>query len=368
MLAEHGYTLSPDAYERFYNDGIDGIEHDEHSQSRDHYVAWQRERTLAMLAETDVHPGEYEAILEQLRTGAATRVIEAYDEVPEVLADLRTRGLRIVICSNWDWDLREAVDEAGLTDAVDAIVSSAWVGARKPHPRIYAQTLREAGVEAGEAPVRRRHLGPRRRGPARRRDHRRSTCAATATGPTAPARTTTVATAGVPVIADLRGPARPLGSSRTRSLSDMTRSVRDPTPPRSPPTCVKRLRATFDVGRTRPVEWRKAQLHALKQLLVEGEAELLAALDARPRQVGARGLRHRDRDSCGPRSTVTLRHLDAWLRPAQGARPGEAAAGQGPHPPRPARRRAHHRSVELPGAARARTARRRARGRQLRRC
>ena len=151
VLAEHGHRLAPDAYERWHNDGIDGIEHDEHSQSRDHYVAWQRQRTLAMLAETDVHPGEYETILERLRTGNASRVIEAYDEVPEVLAALRARGLRLVVCSNWDWDLREAVEEAGLTDALDVVVSSAWVGARKPHPRIYAHTLAEADVEAAAA-------------------------------------------------------------------------------------------------------------------------------------------------------------------------------------------------------------------------
>jgi putative hydrolase of the HAD superfamily len=151
VLAEHGYTLPPDVYERFYNDGIDGIEHDEHSQSREHYVAWQRARTLAMLAETDVHPGEYEEILKRLRAGTATRTIEAYDEVAEVLASLRGRGLGLVVCSNWDWDLREAIEEAGLTDSFDAVISSAWVGARKPHPRIYADTLAEAGVGAGEA-------------------------------------------------------------------------------------------------------------------------------------------------------------------------------------------------------------------------
>ena len=67
-----------------------------------------------------------------------------------MLAELRARGLRIVVCSNWDWDLREAVAESGLTDAVDALVSSAWVGARKPHPRIYAAALAEAGVPAAE--------------------------------------------------------------------------------------------------------------------------------------------------------------------------------------------------------------------------
>ena len=71
--------------------------------------------------------------------------MEPYDEVPEVLAAVRARGLPIVVCSNWDWDLREAVAESGLTDAVDALVSSAWVGARKPHPRIYAAALTEAG-------------------------------------------------------------------------------------------------------------------------------------------------------------------------------------------------------------------------------
>ena len=150
VLAEHGYELDPEHRAIYFADGLDGVEHDEHSKSRDHYVAWQRERTLAMLAASDVHPGEYEAIVEKLRRGTEARVLDAYDEVAGVLAELRARGLRIVVCSNWDWDLREAVAESGLTDAVDAMVSSAWVGARKPHPRIYAAALAEAGVEASD--------------------------------------------------------------------------------------------------------------------------------------------------------------------------------------------------------------------------
>jgi putative hydrolase of the HAD superfamily len=150
VLAEHGYALDPAHRAIYFADGLDGIEHDEHSQSREHYVAWQRERTLAMLAASDVHPGEYETIVEKLRAGTESRVLEAYDEVPSVLAELRGRGLRIVVCSNWDWDLREAMAECGLADAVDAMVSSAWVGARKPHPRIYAAAQAEAGVDAAE--------------------------------------------------------------------------------------------------------------------------------------------------------------------------------------------------------------------------
>jgi putative hydrolase of the HAD superfamily len=150
VLAEHGYELSREALHRWWNEGVDGIEHLEHSQSRNHYVAWQQERLLAMLAETDVHPGEYEMILEKLRAGSSQRVLEAYPEVPDTLRRLRARGVRLAICSNWDWDLGEAVDEVGLTDLVDVQVSSAWAGARKPHPRIFRHTLEKLGAGPDE--------------------------------------------------------------------------------------------------------------------------------------------------------------------------------------------------------------------------
>lgn len=151
VLAEHGYRLDDEHRANYYADGLDGDVHDEHSRSRDHYTAWQRERTLAMLAASDVHPGEYELIIEKLHAGAADRQLDPYDEVADVLDELRRRDLRIVVCSNWDWDLREAVEESGLTDHVDAMVSSAWVGARKPHPRIFAAALGEAGVNPDAA-------------------------------------------------------------------------------------------------------------------------------------------------------------------------------------------------------------------------
>jgi putative hydrolase of the HAD superfamily len=150
VLAEHGVELDDELRSRYWNDGLDGIEHLEHSSNRDAYVAWQQQRILSMLSETDLHPGEYELVLQKLREGNEARVLEAYDEVPEVLASLRAEGLALGICSNWDWDLAEAVEEAGLTDAVDVIVSSAWAGARKPHPRIFEHTLAKVGVPPSE--------------------------------------------------------------------------------------------------------------------------------------------------------------------------------------------------------------------------
>ena len=55
------------------------------------------------------------------------------------------------MCSNWDWDLGPAVAEAGLAGAFDVLVSSAWAGARKPHPRIFEYALEHLGIEPKEA-------------------------------------------------------------------------------------------------------------------------------------------------------------------------------------------------------------------------
>jgi putative hydrolase of the HAD superfamily len=80
-----------------------------------------------------------------------TYTLQAYDEVPEVLAELRGRGVTVAICSNWDWDLHRAVAAAGLEGMADVVVTSAQAGARKPHPRIFAHTLGRCGVEADQA-------------------------------------------------------------------------------------------------------------------------------------------------------------------------------------------------------------------------
>jgi putative hydrolase of the HAD superfamily len=150
VLARFGYTAPHDLLWRYFNDGIDGIEHDEHSQSRDHYVAWQRARVAALLAECGVPDREHDSVADAFRAAGSTGRMAAFPEVVGVLDELRARGHQLVICSNWDWDLREAVEECGLLGHFDAIVSSAWVGARKPHPRIYEHSVALTGHEPHE--------------------------------------------------------------------------------------------------------------------------------------------------------------------------------------------------------------------------
>src|SRR3954454_14746396 len=102
--------------------------------------------------------------------------------------------------------------------------------------------------------------------------------------------------------------------------------LRDPTRPAAAEV-VKRLRATFDAGRTRPVEWRKAQLHALKQLLVDGEEELSAALG---RDLGKSALEGFLTEIAFVKAEIdeTLHHLGAWLRPAKVSVPFKQQPGK----------------------------------------
>jgi len=151
LVGELGYALPADIRERWWNDGIDGTEHDEHSVSRAHYVAWQQARVRSMLDECGLPADVQDVFIERVREIGAHNRVERYDEVDAVLRGLRGQGVALAICSNWDWDLHEAVDAAGLTGAVDVVISSAWVGCRKQHPRIYAHTLEQLGIAPEDA-------------------------------------------------------------------------------------------------------------------------------------------------------------------------------------------------------------------------
>src|SRR4051794_29704336 len=91
---------------------------------------------------------------------------------------------------------------------------------------------------------------------------------------------------------------------------------------------VARLRATFAAGRTRPVEYRKAQLRALDRLLVGREDDLLAALR---HDLGKPAVEGHLTDVAFVRTEIadTLRHLDAWTKPQRVKVPVKQQPGRG---------------------------------------
>ena len=72
------------------------------------------------------------------------------DTLP-VVRELKKRGKTLGIISNWDSRLFGICEGLGLRPHLDFILASAVVGTAKPHPRIFREALKQAGVKAGEA-------------------------------------------------------------------------------------------------------------------------------------------------------------------------------------------------------------------------
>lgn len=79
------------------------------------------------------------------------RSLDAYPEVPDMLARLKAGGISAAILSNGSPEmLASAVDNAGIGDRLDAVLSVDDLGVYKPHPSVYQLACDRLGVEAGE--------------------------------------------------------------------------------------------------------------------------------------------------------------------------------------------------------------------------
>jgi 2-haloacid dehalogenase len=78
---------------------------------------------------------------------ALYNTLPAYPEVPQTLASLKAKGLRLAILSNGTPGmLRSAVDAAGIGDLIEASLSVEAVGAYKPLPATYDLVAMNTGV------------------------------------------------------------------------------------------------------------------------------------------------------------------------------------------------------------------------------
>ena len=89
------------------------------------------------------------------RVWAAVRRIpyqmERYDDVLPAMDILKAQGFALGLISNMNSPADELADGMGLTPYLDLAVTSGEVGAEKPHPPIFREALRRAGVKAESA-------------------------------------------------------------------------------------------------------------------------------------------------------------------------------------------------------------------------
>jgi putative hydrolase of the HAD superfamily len=105
-----------------------------------------RERAAAVLADAAGVPreGALDALMTSLR-------FKAFADAAPALEQLRARGMRLVVVSNWDWSLTDVLGGAGMLPLLDGVITSAEVGAAKPDPAIFEAGLAAAGCSAAEA-------------------------------------------------------------------------------------------------------------------------------------------------------------------------------------------------------------------------
>ncbi len=148
-LGEFNVTLDREALQRAYARASDALSH----VPADQFTEETWRQFLREMVENLEVAGRAEEIADHMhRVLSQTRPQYApYPEAPEVLAELRRRGLRLAVVSNWEMDLPEVLDRAGLRPYFDVVVASALVGAAKPDPRIFRVALDALSLRPEEA-------------------------------------------------------------------------------------------------------------------------------------------------------------------------------------------------------------------------
>jgi FMN phosphatase YigB (HAD superfamily) len=124
------------------------LEH--HVEGRDpESLAELRDRCADVLRTALDEPGLSHATARAALLGSIR--FAAFPDAAPALRELRRRGLRLVVASNWDASLPEVLAQAGLKNLVDGVLPSAAVGAAKPARALFDAALELAGTSAEHA-------------------------------------------------------------------------------------------------------------------------------------------------------------------------------------------------------------------------
>ena len=77
------------------------------------------------------------------------RTLDVFPEVPAVLKRLKAAGLKTAMLSNGSPDMLDtAINKAGISNLLDAVLSVESVGVYKPHPKVYQLAVDRLAIPA----------------------------------------------------------------------------------------------------------------------------------------------------------------------------------------------------------------------------
>jgi putative hydrolase of the HAD superfamily len=120
-------------------------------QGRDEASVRQLRRHCAAVLGSSLPHGASLPIDELTDTLLASLEFTVFADVQRTLETLRARGTRLIVVSNWDVSLHDALGRLGVTPLLNGVLTSAEAGVRKPSPAIFGQALTIAEASASEA-------------------------------------------------------------------------------------------------------------------------------------------------------------------------------------------------------------------------
>ena len=155
--AEHGVDVTAGALGKHVDDAWaqwrtpQGLDHAAASRDEPTYSALRLAVHRNRFRAVGVEGGAADAIAERvLELESDPGHYRLYDDTVPALERLAAAGAEAMIVSNHIWRLPEIVDALGIGSRLRAVLTSARVGYRKPHPAIYAEALRCAGRDPAE--------------------------------------------------------------------------------------------------------------------------------------------------------------------------------------------------------------------------
>ncbi len=155
-LGDFGIQVRPEAFRRALVIADEFI-YQEHARlslskrSNEERMALYEQHQAIVLKEVGINASQ------QIIVGMLTKMqqfdmkLRLFEDVVPALTYLKGQDLTLGLISNADRDIASLCQELGLSSLLQIVVTSQNVGANKPDPRIFEETLRQAGVEASEA-------------------------------------------------------------------------------------------------------------------------------------------------------------------------------------------------------------------------
>ena len=105
---------------------------------------------LALQGEDPARAGAVMRVARDRLYGPGIRYFRLFDDVLDTLHDLRGRGARLLVLSNWDYSLERILRRLGAFEPFELVVASLRVGPEKPDPELFQYAMDRLGVAKSE--------------------------------------------------------------------------------------------------------------------------------------------------------------------------------------------------------------------------